>query len=413
MYAPPSQPLYGPLSQPYYGAPQNMPLVGAPPTFPLLRREPFDTRRFLIGGIPLWAGLVALIAAVATHGVGVFALHKDWADSAWSAAFVALAGVGIIVVAGIVLLALRRFQWLTLGLSTLLLVTLSASGASVLTNQPTIHRLQAHALENDKQWQASIHEYGLAGERPPEAPDTARVHLEWGEQLLQEKKYRDAINLFYQASNDVDSSAAVSDRSLSDLYTAYKAWFATHASDVPNLEVGRFFETYLSLLSCPEVCKLEAKELASQAFYAHGSAALAQGDCSVAAFEYQHLVDMYPGTVSTQKAAVAMAAPVTFTVTISNLPKQYAGYIAHLSSHVSPEELHNVQYFSRDYAAALDANAQATFHNVRPGKYNFSFDFPPGAQYGSWYWWASDQPFDPYSAIVPPLCGGSQTFYNG
>jgi hypothetical protein len=80
LYGYPSQPYYGPPSQPYYGAPQSMPLVGAPPTIQLPRREPINARRFLIGGIPLWAGVVALIAVVATFGVGVFALKKDWAD---------------------------------------------------------------------------------------------------------------------------------------------------------------------------------------------------------------------------------------------------------------------------------------------------------------------------------------------
>jgi hypothetical protein len=147
LYGYPSQPLYGPPSQPYYGAPQSMPLAGAPPTIQLPRREPFNVRRFLIGGIPLWVGIIALGAIVVTFGIGVFALKKDWADSAWIAAFVALAGVGVILVAGIVILSLRRFQWLTLGISALLLVTMSVSGAFAMTNQPTVHRLQARAGE--------------------------------------------------------------------------------------------------------------------------------------------------------------------------------------------------------------------------------------------------------------------------
>jgi hypothetical protein len=172
-------------------------------TVSLSRREPFDARRFLIGGIPLWAGIVALIAVVATFGVGVFALHKDWADSSWIAALVALAGAGIMLVAGIVTLALRRFQWLTLGLSALLLLTLSAAGTYALTNQTAIHRLQARVLENNQQWQASIHEYELAGEQTPHAPNIARVDLEWGEQLLQQENYRDAIDQFTRATKDV------------------------------------------------------------------------------------------------------------------------------------------------------------------------------------------------------------------
>ena len=177
---------------------------------------------------------------------------------------------------------------------------------------------------------------------------------------------------------------------------------------MPTLEVAHFFETYLALPACLETCKLAAKELASQAFYADGVAILAQGDCATAVKDYQHVVDIYPGTLSARQASTALAAPVSFTATISGLPKQYAGYIAHLSAHVSPEELQNVQYLSREYAAAL--NAQATFRDVRPGKYNFSFDLPPGARFVFWYWY-SLHPFDPYSAVVSPLCDGSQTFY--
>ena len=209
---PPSQPLYGPPTQPWHGAPPSMPLAGVPPTVPLPRREPFDGRRFLIGGIPLWAGIVALLAVVVMLAIGIFALHKDWADSAWIAAFVALAGAGIILVAGIVLLALRRFQWLTLGLSALLLVALSGSGVLGLTNQPAIHRLQAQVLEDNQQWQASIHEYGLAGEQTPDAPNVARVELEWGEQYYDIQRYREATNLYLQALSDDNADASIETR---------------------------------------------------------------------------------------------------------------------------------------------------------------------------------------------------------
>ena len=100
----PSQPLYGSPSRPYYDAPQRMPLSGVPPTVPLPRRESFHARRFVIGGIPLWAGIAALILVVATFVYGVFALNKDWAESAWIAAFVTLVGAGVILIASIVLL---------------------------------------------------------------------------------------------------------------------------------------------------------------------------------------------------------------------------------------------------------------------------------------------------------------------
>ncbi len=379
-----------------------MPLAGVPPTVPLPRREPFDRRRFLVGGIPLWAGIVALLAVVTTFSVGVFALHKDWADSAWITAFVALAGAGIILVAGIVMLALRRFQWLTLGLSALLLAALIASGVLALTNQPAIHRLQARVLESNQQWQASIREYGLAGEQTPNAPNIARVELEWGGRLLEQKKYQGAIDQFYQAIRDDESSAAINDRSLLDIYTAYKAWFATHASNVPNLGAAHFFESYLALPACQELCKLEAKEFASQAFYADGAAFQALGGCSAAANDYQHVVDTYPETLSAQKAAVALAAPVTYTVIVARLPNPQ-GLHAWLSKTIAPYQPDYISYFSKEYAAVLDASGTAVFHNVVPGNYNFMVLLPDG-ELDTWRYIS---PFNPYTEVVSPLCGGS------
>jgi hypothetical protein len=109
-------------------------------------------------------------------------------------------------------------------------------------------------------------------------------------------------------------------KTLNDTYTAYKAWFATHAPDVPNRGTAHFFETYILLPTCLEICKLEAREFASQAFYADGAALQAEGGCTAAANDYQHVVDTYPATLSAQKAADALAAPVPFTAVVKNLP---------------------------------------------------------------------------------------------
>ena len=108
-------------------------------------------------------------------------------------------------------------------------------------------------------------------------------------------------------------------------------------------------------------------------------------------------------------AVAALAAPVTFAVLIYYLPQEYTNAIAHLSRHVSPEVIEKVQYISRDYAARIDADGDAVFTNVLPGKYNFSFDYPPGSQYEFNYWWGLN-PVDLYSANVKPLCGGVQSF---
>ena len=47
--------------------------------------------------------------------------------------------------------------------------------------------------------------------------------------------------------------------------------------------------------------------------------------------DYQHVADTYAGTLSAQKAAVALAAPVSFTVTIADFPAKYTGYVGQSS----------------------------------------------------------------------------------
>jgi hypothetical protein len=396
-----------------------MPLAGAPLTVRLPRREPFDTRRFLIGDIPLWAGIVALIAVVVTFGIVVFGLKRDWADSAWIAALVALTGAAIIFVAGIVILVLRRFQWLTLGLSALLLVALSVSGILALTGQLTIHWLQARALENNQQWQASIREYWLAGEQTPNASNVARVHLEWGEQLLRQGSYSDAVDQFNDALED-DTSSMIANRANKDLYRAFTAWLQVGPPDDGLRAIATFLDTYLSNPLCESDCQHVTRPLAAQAIYLYGDARLKQDRnsfCSEIAADYQDLLSRYAGTEGAQRAGSALAAPVTFTAWIYNFPAKHIGSIAHLSRHVYPEQSNNVSYISRDYAAPISAwgqdVVQAVFKGIPPGNYNFSFDFPPGSRYEFWYWYRSDQTFNPYSAVVPPLCGTGVPFYYG
>jgi hypothetical protein len=114
--------------------------------------------------------------------------------------------------------------------------------------------------------------------------------------------------------------------------------------------------------------------------------------------------------LSAQKATDALAAPVTFIAVVINLPAKYTGRPAHLSRKVIPDNGAIVQYISRDYQAILDASGKATFTGVAPGKYNFSFDFQPGGQYQIEYWHATTAPYDPYTTVVSPLCGGSEEF---
>jgi tetratricopeptide (TPR) repeat protein len=370
------------------------------------RRKPRKLSRFLIGGVPLWLGIVALIAVAVTLRANILAPGKDWAESASMAAYVALTGAGVMLIAVIAVLALRRFQWVTLILSTLLIVALSASGVVALTNQPAIHRSQARALESNGQWQAAMREYRLAGEQPPNAPSIGRVHLEWGEQLLQQKHYQEAIDLFYLAPNDSAVDSVIGSRSLADLYLAYKTWLATRAADVPFTAAALYFERYLRLRVCLEDCQTEARELASQAWYEVGVAQLRAGYCSTALPYYRLLVDKYAETVSGQKASAAFAVPVQFVARVKNLPHPQ-GLHVWLSKTVAPATHDYITYFSEDYAATLDATGTATFPAVAPGTYNFSLLLPSGFHT---YWRWADYGFNPYTERIGPLCDTGDDF---
>ncbi len=196
----PSQPLYEPPTQPWYGAPQNMPLAGTQPP------ASSGAARFLLGGIPLWIGIVALLSVGAIVIVGLL-LRLEWARIAVVAGIGAAVGAGLILIAAIVILLVRRAQWLTLGLSALLVLVTGLGSVAALTNQPAIHRLQAQNLENSKQWAAAITQYSRAGEESPHAPDIARVRLEWGEEFLGRGVYDLAVDQFHQALEDDDSAS--------------------------------------------------------------------------------------------------------------------------------------------------------------------------------------------------------------
>ena len=170
---PPSQPLCGPPTQPWYGAPPSMQFAERQSS------TSSGVARFLLGGIPLWIGIVALLSVGAIILVGLL-LRREWATVAVVAAIDAAVGAGLILIAAIVILLVRRAQWLTLGLSALPMLVMGLGSVAALTNQPIFHRLQGQNLENSKQWAAAITQYSRAGEAPPHAPDIARVRLEWG-----------------------------------------------------------------------------------------------------------------------------------------------------------------------------------------------------------------------------------------
>jgi hypothetical protein len=251
-----------------------MPLGSAPATIQLPRREPFNVRRFLIGGIPLWVGIIALGAIVVTFGIGVFALKKDWADSAWIAAFVALAGAGVILTAGIAMLSLRRFQWLALGLSALLLVSLSASGAYALTKSAN-HPSDTGTRPGERQTVAGVHPRVWSGwGAGARCARHSACPFGVGRAVLQRSALSRGDKSLLQALADDSSNATVETRAQKDLYQAYTAWLYANPPDEVYAEMAGFLEKYLQLTICNAECRSFTRPLAALAIYKSGVAAL-------------------------------------------------------------------------------------------------------------------------------------------
>jgi tetratricopeptide (TPR) repeat protein len=292
------------------------------------------------------------------------------------------------------MLSLRRFQWLTLGLSALLLVALSGAGGYALTSQPAIHQLQA-----------SIREYGLAGEQPP---NVARVELEWGEQYYSIQRYREAANLYLQALSDDHSDAAIETRAQKDLYQSYVAWLYANPADDAYAEIDAFLEKCMRLSICDAECRSFTRPQAALALYKRGGALLKRGIsyCDDAVIAYKDMVARYGDTQAGELAASALAKPVQFTAFVENLPNPQ-GLQVWLSRKVAPETHDYITYFSEDYADILDSSGMARFPSVAPGLYNFSL--LQRDSFHSYFRYTIPR-FNPYTATVSPLCNASEVF---
>jgi hypothetical protein len=227
--------------------------------------------------------------------------------------------------------------------------------------------------------------------------------------LLGQAEYEDAVTIFRLAQLD-DENAATQERAERDLYRAYMSWLAAKPPDKVWGEIASFLERYMTKKLCDAECQKTIRPSVALAYYQSGKQILKTGLCSDAVTLYRRMASEYADTPGGKQATTDLAAFVTYTATIVNLPDKYKGASAHLSRKVSPDDGHTVRSISRDYQATLDANDKATFTSVASGKYNFSIDLPPGAQYDFEYWHAMDAPYNPYTEVVSPLCGGSAIF---
>lgn len=382
---------------------------GYPP--PSSEQPPKDnalTRPFAVG-LTAAVGIGALALVGVAYAVDEVVAHDDWAGGARIAGFVAivlavLAGAGLVarIIAG------RRASS-TVGLGVLLAVALAVGGASGITFASPLHRAQASSQEGGGQWTAAIGEYGQAGEVAPNAPDIARIYDEWGEQLLKNQSYKDALAQFTIVTTQYQQSGAPVARANTDTFETYSAWVKANKSDTPYADALTFFQSYGSSSTCGSACQSNVQAVEAQAHFQYGQQYLAQQDyadaisqfetvttqfaqsgyasqahgaaaqallsygqqlkssaCSNALPIYQKLANQYSDTAQGRQAKIALAAPVPVSGQFFASASSGSIQTAILAKTVNPSS----GYQSNDYQTSVDGAGKFTFTSVAQGTYN-------------------------------------------
>jgi tetratricopeptide (TPR) repeat protein len=448
-FGPGSSPDRQPL--PYYAMPSEIPQMPAPETpLPAVRLpwtrvlEPRFGR--LAKPLPLWATLPVI--AVVILGLVVLQLTgSDWAAGALHVAIATgIIGLLVALATGIRALAgLRKLKrFIGPGLAVLILLTISGVG---LTQQSTIHTLQAHNWEGQQQWQSAINEFALAGEGAPSSDNISRVYNEWGEQFSAIQHYQEAFPKFDIVLNNYSTATAEVARAQVDKIKAYFAW-AQQASQQHDYSAATMrLDALLQLTYCDANCQSQATALDATAYYnmaelqlsalqydtavttfqtvltrfpsspeaqkVHGDFAKAlfgQGkqqlatSCPSAIPTYQQLSTKFADTLEGQKAATALKAPqkVTgrFTGSIPNDPSltRVAALMKGLYTSIPTDQLTTLFYSSPQTTIAN--NGSFVFGPQPQGSYELAWGTTVNATGAGVLNWNTSR----YVANVGPLC---------
>ncbi len=435
--ATPSVPLNTQEPNPYATvplSPQSIPLA-LPPKTPNIFGQQFSrvVSASIAGGALLFVALSFLTDEALARA--------DWSDSAIVAAIVAFVLAGLTIVGASVRVAVGRRVRSMLLLALALTLVLSTLGAIGLIVSDPLHGIQAHALEQGGHWEAAITEYTLAGEVAPNAPGIARVHDEWGEQLLARHSYPQAIDHFSTVINTYYRSDSPLDRAYKDQFNAYREWFLGNTADIPYYDMLNFFGQYRQSTHCDASCSAAIDAVEPQALYQYAMQLMDRGNYSLAVVEFQVLQTRYPTSPYSSKAHTAAAQAyyqrgqqeihtdcASAVSTYQTLVKDYAdtpeakkakaelaapqdvtGYITGFPAGVRPLLLLSRSAdtkngnFSGEYRAAPDSGGNFTFSSVAQGDYNLAAIFDQnGWQY--WIWSYDGQTGSPYAVHVGPLC---------
>jgi outer membrane protein assembly factor BamD (BamD/ComL family) len=256
--------------------------------------------------MPLWA-FIASIVAVVVLLVILFLTGSDWAAGALRVGIVA--GILAVVIALFTVVRIllgmaaksnpkRVVQLVSSGLAILLLLLLSLVG---LTQQSTVHSLQAHNWEGQQQWQSSINEYQLAGEGASTSENIARVYNEWGEQFSAQQRYEDAFVKFNLVMTNYGSASAGLAQAQSDTVKAYLGWGQQASQKHNYVAATSHYDALLQLSYCNASCQSQANSLDATAYYNLAESQLAAQNYADATNNFQIVVKRFSSSPEAQK----------------------------------------------------------------------------------------------------------------
>lgn len=369
---------------------------------------------------PLPAPLTALIALftllviAAGAVVGIVLNQGDWASGAMLGGETAL-GLALLYAIGIAVraaLGRRAREMLLLGAASMLvLAALGGSGFALLPKP--LHRAQAQLFEHDHKWTNALAQYQLAGERPPDSHDLARVYDEWGDELEQQREYVQASTQYeYVVSTFPAATIEFQRARTSDARVLFEYGTQLVGQGAYQSALDEFIKIINSYPGTPYAN--QAYTSAATAYLTLGKQAIQSGNCSAALPIYETLVQQFPDTAEGKEAKQALAAPVAVSGHITNLLGKSTDYVA-LSSKVTgavatgPTNNFDGTNLSQDYRVQLNSDGQYTFAAVAQGKYDLALFFTDGSIVA---WYNSQPAYTPYTVIVGPLCPVSVSTYS-
>ena len=219
--------------------------------------------RMLIGSIVLVALLLIVLQLTGS----------DWATGAMHAGIVAGILAVIILLFTIVHMTLgkatrsnpaRLIQLISSVLVILLLSLLCLVG---LTQQTSIHNMQAHSWEAQQQWQSAINQYQSSGEGAPTSEDIARVYNLWGEQFTTHQQYVEALAKYNMVLTYYGSASTGVARAQSDTITAYISWGRQASQQHNYMAATNHYDVLLGLSYCAATCQAQVSSLDATAYY--------------------------------------------------------------------------------------------------------------------------------------------------